>query len=151
MCRFVTWITILRMILIFLTLIILSYVIVSCSQSKKRYSGYLIGLLRNLTIKSGKKIKDQDSHRRNFLWDFAPQNPKFHCLDTFLIFNFFYILRKIQKNLHYFYLIFRIFWWYFFMILFDRFLAFFYFVFWLFSKAKFKIAEIGEILIADYT
>jgi len=38
------------------------------------------------------------------------------------------------------------------MILFDRFLAFFfYFVFGCFLKAKFKTAEMREILIADYT
>jgi len=36
------------------------------------------------------------------------------------------------------------------MILFDRFLAFFLF-FLLFLKAKFKTAEMEEILIADYT
>jgi len=38
-----------------------------------------------------------------------------------------------------------------FMILFDRFLSFFYFVFGLFLKAKFKISKMGEIMIANYT
>jgi len=37
------------------------------------------------------------------------------------------------------------------MILFVRFSSFFYFVFWLFLKAKFKTVEIEEILIVDYT
>jgi len=38
-----------------------------------------------------------------------------------------------------------------FMILFDKFLSFFYLFFLLFLKAKFKIVEMGEIMIADYT
>jgi len=35
-----------------------------------------------------KKFKDNDSLRSNILWDSAPQNPKFHRLDPFLIFFF---------------------------------------------------------------
>jgi len=61
-----------------------------------------------------KKFKDCDSRRRDFSRDTTPQNPKLHRLDPFLIFLiFFHILRKIRKNLHWFYLIFRIFWCYF--------------------------------------
>jgi len=37
------------------------------------------------------------------------------------------------------------------MILFDRFLTFFYLVFLLFLKAKLKTAEMWESLMADYT
>jgi len=37
------------------------------------------------------------------------------------------------------------------MILFDWFLSFFYFIFLLFLKAKFKTAEMIEIMIANYT
>jgi len=46
-----------------------------------------------------KKIKDQDSFRRDFLRDSAPQNPKSHCLDPFFIFFIFHILKKIRKKI----------------------------------------------------
>jgi len=45
-----------------------------------------------------KKIKNQDSRRRDFLRDSAPQNPKFHRLDLFLFFfNFSYYQKNSKK------------------------------------------------------
>jgi len=80
-----------------------------------------------------KKFKDHDSLRRNFLRDSAPQNPKFHRLDPF--FKIFHINRKIRKNLHWFYLIFRIFWCYFYDFIWHVF-SIFYLVFFVVFKSK---------------
>ena len=45
-----------------------------------------------------KKFKDHDSPRMDFLQDSAPQNPKFHRLDPFLIFfNFSYSQKNLKK------------------------------------------------------
>jgi len=46
--------------------------------------------------KKEKKIKDQDSPRRDFLRDSSSQNPKFHRLDPFYIFYFYF--SYTQKN-----------------------------------------------------
>jgi len=92
-------------------------------------------------IRRKKKSRIKDSPRRDFLWDSAPHNPKFHRLDLFFIF-----LEKSKKNCISF-IWFLEFCGGIFIILFDRFLEFFT----LFLKAKFKNAKMGEILIADYT
>jgi len=52
-----------------------------------------------ISIKNQKKFKDRDSHRKDFLRDSAPQNPKFHRLDQFFIFfNFFSYSQKNSKK-----------------------------------------------------
>ena len=113
---FVTWIVILKTILIFLTFILV--------------------------------FLDQDSLRRDFLWDSAPQNPKFHRLDPFfhgadvvritypncISTNYEHVCNMDSHfkdninlpNSHPFV----------FMILFDKFLPFFYLVFFVVFKSK---------------
>jgi len=125
---FVTWIVILRTIVIFLTHVLL--------------------------------FLDQNSLRRDFLWDSAPQNPKFHRLDHFSwcwcssdcviltastpILNMFVTWIVILiTTLIFLTLILVILWFYLTWI--DLFFSLF------FLKAKFKIAEMREIMIADYT
>lgn len=58
----------------------------------------LIRFLQNVSEKS-EKIKDQVFPRRDFLWDFAPQNPKLYWLDPFFIFKFFSYSQRNPTNI----------------------------------------------------
>jgi len=68
---------------------------------------WVFRLLDRIAPKLSQKI------RKNLLRDSAPQNPKFHRLDSFLIFfNFSYSQENLKKNALFLF-DFRIFWWYF--------------------------------------
>jgi len=55
-------------------------------------------IVLKLSQKIRKKIKDQDTRRRDFLRDSAPKNSKFHRLELFLFLLYFSYSHKNPKK-----------------------------------------------------